>query len=287
MTSALVEMSEALAGLVAQMAERVVALPGRRGQWSSGFWLDRKRILLAEHAVQRSEGFEILLPTGKVAAASLLGRDPGVDLAIAQVEGEAGPPSELHFSDDLRPGHFALAVSLSPDTGLSAAWGMVASVGEGIRTWRGGKLEKTIRLDLAASLGLNGALVVGMDGLAIGLATQVLSRHSVIAVPGSNLLAFADRVERLGRRGRPYLGVGLQAVEAPRGMIVLSVEPASPSAERLLVGDVILRIGEVEALGVAEVQNVLDPDRIGDKIPLEVQRAGQILQLEIEIGERR
>ena len=100
------------------------------------------------------------------------------------------------------------------------------------RTWRGGRLDAYIRLDLTLYPGSSGGLVINVDGEALGIATSALSRIAGLAIPSATIDRVVDEILSRGHVARGYLGVGLQPVELPdnqKGLIVLSVEPDGPA----------------------------------------------------------
>ena len=165
-------------------------------------------------------------------AARLAGSDPGTDIAVLRVEDSAhaavpkagGPP---------KPGQIALNLGRSPDSGVNATMGIVSAVSGAWRTWRGGRLDHYIRLDLTVYPGSSGGVVVNTAGEALGIATSALSRIAGLAIPTVSIDRVVDEILARGRVARGYLGVGLQRVELPdhqKGLIVLSLEPEGPAA---------------------------------------------------------
>lgn len=69
-------------------------------------------------------------------------------------------------------------------------------------------------------------------------------------------------------------------------MIVLSVEENSPSSAALLMmGGVILTMGGQPVRDFANIQEFLEPPHVGKQIPLRIYRAGQEIDLKVEIGQ--
>ena len=115
--------------------------------------------------------------------------------------------------------------------------GIISAIGPAWRTWRGGRLDSYIRLDLTLYPGSTGGLVVNVAGEAIGIATPALSRIAGVAIPAPNIDRAVEEILKRGRVSRGYLGVGLQPVEISdhqKGLIILSVESGGPAAKRPL-----------------------------------------------------
>src|ERR1700744_5511764 len=90
MASQLVELSNALAAATEEAAAHVVAVHSEsRGSASGVVWRSGV-IVTSEHALRRDEDIRVTLADGRVAQATLVGRDPSTDLAVlkcAEIEG--------------------------------------------------------------------------------------------------------------------------------------------------------------------------------------------------------
>jgi S1-C subfamily serine protease len=290
MHNPLLELSQQLSINVAAAAQSIVSVLAHRKSHASGLLIDSTHILTTDHTIEMEDEIRVVLPNHQVVAASLLGRDPGSDLALLQLAQALPsdiPPPSLVFAGDPHPGELVLAVSRSPETGPNASMGILSSVSGPFRTWRGGKLDLLITLDLALYPGSSGGVVLRADGSILGLATAGLSRSAALTIPATNLESFAQILLAQGHIPRGYLGVGLQPIAQPNGMIILSIEPDSPSAQaNLFVGDVILTINGHPATDFTCVQEVLEPQNIGVEVPMRILRAGQEVDITIRIAAR-
>jgi S1-C subfamily serine protease len=288
MSNELAALSNQLAAAVEQAAQSVVAVHARPRLSSSGvFW--RPGILVtAEHTIRREEEITVTLPDGSTAPATLAGSDPGTDVAVLRTD-RPGTPIP-HAAALPVPGNLALTLGRSQDSGINATMGIVSAVSGAWRTWRGGRLDAYLRLDLTLYPGSSGGVVINPAGEAIGIATSVLSRLAGVAIPATTLDRVVDEILTRGRVARGYLGVGLQPVELPdhqKGLIVLSLEPAGPSAKAgVLVGDILVSLAGRPVPDTDDIQSVLESHRVGESIEAEVLRGGVSTKLAIAIGER-
>ena len=287
MHNPLIELSQSLAEIVAIASQSLVAVSAPKNCYQSGILVDNSRILTVDAGIDLDEDQQVLLPNGEVAATTLLARDPGIDLALLKLHTPYEAAPTLGLADGATLGELIIGVSRSPETGPNASLGMLSSLSGSWRTWKGGKLDAFIKLDLPIYPGVAGGLAMRADGTVLGLISAGLVRGVAVAIPASNLHRFVETVSAHGELGRGYLGVGLQPVPQPAGMIVLSVEPDSPSsAAQLMVGDVILTIGGQAAVDYGAVQEFLEPPHVGQTVPLHVYRAGKELEMQIQIGRR-
>lgn len=287
MHNPLIHLSDTIAQLAGNGAQVVVTIQAARKANVTGFLIDQKRILTTEIGVELDGELPVLLPDGSVSTASLLGRDPAVGIALLALDQEWPEAVGMPLAQGATLGELVVVVGRDAETGLNAGLGIVGGLSGAWRSWKGGKIDGFIRIDGLVG-GLNhGGLVLRADGTILGLATGGLVRGATVVIPSSNLHHFVEAVEAHGELGRGYLGVGLQPIPQPAGMIVLSVEHGSPcEAANLLVGDVIVAIGGERVHDFATIQEFLEPPHIGAKVPVRVVRAGQEIELWVEIGRR-
>jgi S1-C subfamily serine protease len=264
---------------VEQASASIIAVHGRRGIGSSGISWQDNLILTSAEGVRVEEGIKVLLPDGRVTTAKLRGRDSGTDLAVLEVEAVL---PKLEFADDkaLKVGQLALAVGRTLNTGPIASLGMISGVSTEWKTWRGGKIDPFVRLDISAYSTLSGGPVLDEAGKVIGLVSTGLSRSSVFAITRSTIDRIAGKLSQQGYVSRGFLGVTLQQVGP--GIMLIGVDPEGPAAASgLLLGDVLVEFAQPELLS-----EFLERTPAGQTVKLKVLRAGVLQDLEVRVGER-
>lgn len=289
MADQLAAFSEELSAAVKRAGQSVVAVHARPRFSSSGVFWRPGIVVTAEHTIRREEDITVTLPNGSSASAVLAGSDPGSDLAVLRIE-SAGIDAAAAAPAVPAPGNLVLAIGRSHDSGVNATMGIVSAVSGSWRTWRGGRLDHYIRLDLRLYPGSSGGVAINHEGQAIGIATSVLSRIAAVAIPASTVNRVVEEILTRGRVVRGYLGVGLQPVELPdhqKGLIVLSVEPKGPAASAgVMVGDVLRSLGGRAVSDTDDVQSVLELHPVGQNVEAELLRGGVLTKVSIAIGER-
>jgi S1-C subfamily serine protease len=250
-----VGLSAQLADAVARVESSVVRVTGRPGPPASGIAWSEDTVVTADHVVEveHEEGLRIGLPDGREQPATLLGRDPSVDLAVLRVHG-AGlvPPSGATASP--RAGSLALAVG-RPGAGPSASLALISSVEAPTRTHRGGVLQRGIRVDAVLYPGFSGSALVDVTGAVLGMNVSPFPTPGPgLAIPWAELGPLVEAIVRQGRVVRGYLGIGVQAVDldAPaqalaggqtRGLLVTQVAVDGPAAAAgFFQGDLLLSL---------------------------------------------
>jgi S1-C subfamily serine protease len=291
----LLALSNDLASAVERAARSVVAVHARPRLPSTGVHWRPGIVVTAEHTVRVEEQIRVAWPDGRTAPASLVGRDPGTDLAVLRIAEADWSVAEAPDSDDLKVGHLVLAVGYGP----RASWGVVSAVGGAWRTWRGGEVDRFIRVDLVLYPGFSGGPLVDAAGRMAGLVTSALSRRHELAVPTSTVTRVVDELLATGRISRSYLGLGLQPVRLPealrhlapspngRGLIAVSIEADGPAARAgLMLGDVLVALEGAPLQDPDDVQAVLAGRHPGAAVTASLVRAGAPLEVPITLGER-
>jgi S1-C subfamily serine protease len=299
MTQELIELSNALAQATGRAAAGVVAVHTETRGSSSGIVWRSGVIVTSEHALRRDEEIQVTLPDGRVVPATLAGRDPSTDIAVLKcAEADTAVPE---FGDvaALKPGSLTLIVGRTRASGPVAAFGVVSLLTADRRAWTGASLAPYIRLDVGLQPTAVGGAVVDAHGKVIGLATPRFARFGAIAVPASAINKIADTLLKQGRIPRGYLGVGLQPVRLPNAFretlqrnektaaIVLDVHPDGPADKAgIVIGDILVSIGDQPITGLEDVQALLAGDAIGKTLPLKFVRAGAVQDGNIVVAER-
>lgn len=290
--------SHTLVQLVERASGGVVAVKAAPYRVVTGLSLSEDLIVVADHTLQR-EGRVPIQASGISSTATILGREPSLDLAFLKVEGVKLTPLPSADATSFRAGMLAAVIGMTMDVGPSASLGILGAVGGQRRTWRGGTLDTFLRLDVNLYPSQSGAAVVDIEGKLIGMATPGLLRHSAVAVPVATLERISEELLREGRIRHGYIGVGLQPVtilktlrnkhgiEAESGLIVLSVETDSPAEQAgLQLGDVLISIDSKALEDVDDLQALLRGDAVGKPVKAKLLRGGEPVEAEITIGER-
>jgi S1-C subfamily serine protease len=299
-TGPLVEFSDGLAGAVERAGRSVVRVDARRRQSASGVvWTADGLIVTADHVVERDEDLTVGLADGRKVGASIVGRDPGTDLALLRVQA-TGLPAVEHGAAP-KVGHLALVVG-RPGDDLATSIGVVSALGGPVRTWRGGRLESFIRTDATFYPGFSGGPLVDLAGRMIGLATSRFGQGegAGLAIPLETITRVTTSLQSHGRVRRGFLGLSSQPVGLPEtlrqglgleqesGLLVVGVEKDGP-AERggLMIGDILVALAGESVRDTDDLRSLLGPERVGQAATARIVRGGEARDLTVTVGERR
>jgi len=290
----LATLSDGLANAVQRAGRSVVAVHGRRRFPASGLaWRD-DQVVTASHVLERDSDLSVTSSDGAQHPARIVGRDSGSDLAVLAVQGASLHPIERAVGGNLSAGHLVLAVGRPGTPEPIASFGAVSSVGGAWRTAQGGLLEAYIRADVALLPGLSGGALVDVSGNVVGLLSAYLAGGDPVAIPIDTVDAVVKRILTGGSLRRAYLGVSTQAVELQdvlrlrlgleqtAGLMLLGLEPGAP-AERagLLLGDILLAIGDRTVEDGEALQMALGPDVVGKSVTIRLIRGGDLREVSL------
>ena len=285
----LLTLSNDLATAVEHAARAVVGVNARRRFGSTGVHWRPGLVVTADHTVEVDEDITVTTPDGGTLAATVAGRDPAVDLAILRVDAGGLPVADV-ATEPARVGHIVLAVG----RGTRASWGVISAIGSERR-----QRPEMLGLDLTLYPGFSGGPLVDARGRVVGITTSGSRRHLQLAIPAATVDRMVDELLRRGRLPRPYLGVGTQQVqlgealrqrlgtEQRTGVIVVDVQPESPAARAgILLGDVIVAIGDARITEPTELRAALKPQHVGETITVSIVRGGEPRDVRLTVGER-
>jgi S1-C subfamily serine protease len=294
---ALAALSNDLADAVARVSHSVVAIHARRRIPSSGVIWRNGIVATANHTITRDEDISVTLPDGSSTAAVLAGRDPSTDIAVLRIDSTAAA-AEAAEDDQLQVGRLVLAVG-RPGTQVTASLGIVSAVGGEWRTWRGGRIDRFVRLDLSVYDGFSGSPLVDASGQVLGLNTSGLSRAAALALPNTTVNRIVDELIQRGRIVRGYFGIAVQPVRLPEpmrrqlgldarvGLVIISLESDGPANRAgLLLGDIITGLDDRDVADPSDILGFLASETIGKEVGFRIVRAGAGKTVPVTVGER-
>ncbi len=295
--NALTDLSDALANAVEKAAHSIVTVDARRRFAATGIiWTADGVIVTADHVVERDEPITITLPDGSEAPATIIGRDPGSDIAVLKIEKSGLTPIE--HGGTAKVGHLALALGRPASGEPGASFGVISAVGGAWRTFRGGTVEGYLRSDTTFYPGFSGGPLVDGGGRALGLNSSRLGRGAGMTIPIAAVATVVEALRTSGKIKRGYLGIGSQAVQLPEalaaalggqasGLLIVGVEPGSPAdVAGLLLGDILVAMGGTPLTETDDLQGQLGPDSVGKASPAVILRGGERREITITVGER-
>ena len=248
------------------------------------------------HALGREDGLRVRRHDGETFEAELAGWDPTTRLAVLRVAALGASPV-TPASGAARVGHLALAIARSWSNVVTASAGIVSVIGGPLPTGRHRAIDQVIRTTAPMHSGFAGGAFIDTTGGLLGVATAASIRGLGVVIPTAIAWKTAATVLEHGRLRRGYLGIAGQAVALPEnqrgtenrteGLLVVAVTAGSPAADAsVLVGDIVLALGETPIASPEDLLDLLVQTQIGRQVSLQVLRGGTVVKVAVTVGAR-
>ena len=264
----------------------------------SGFIIDEKGIVVTNnHVIQGAEDILVRVNGDKDYKASVLGADPGMDIAVLQIEtDEKFVPVKFGDSDKARIGDWVIAIGNPFGFGGTVTSGIISARNRSIGLSR---YEDFIQTDASINQGNSGGPLFNMEGDVIGINTAILGPSGNIgigfSIPSNNATRVISQLIEFGETKRGWLGVRIQYVtneiaeveklDRPRGALVASVAEGSPSDDAgIKPGDIILEFDGKLINEMTELPKIVAATDVGKKVYVKVWRNQREIMKNIILG---
>lgn len=279
------------------------AANGRRGGVGSGVVIAPDGLVLTNsHVVEGAKEVRLLDGEGHVMEARRLGEDPDTDLALLRAGSARNLRSAaLGDSKKLRRGQLVVAIGNPLGFESTVTAGVISALGRSLRAGSGRLIEDVIQTDAALNPGNSGGPLVSSRGQVIGINTAIIKgAQGICFAVASNTAQFVlSELIKHGRVRRSYIGVSAQTTAVPRrhahnagidnvsGAMITALEPNGPAAAAgLMTLDTIVRADGESVTGVDDLIRLLNSERIGRAIAINVLRRGSLRTFELTPLER-
>lgn len=275
----------------------------KRTGLGSGVILDAKEgyIVTNNHVIEKADDIVVTLSDGRKLDATIVGRDPGADVAIIQVEAKNLTAIKTADSNKLRVGDFVVAIGNPFGLGQTVTSGIVSALGRsglGIESY-----EDFIQTDASINPGNSGGALVNLRGELIGINTAIVGPNggSVgigFAIPVNMAQQIIGQLIEHGEVKRGRLGFTAQDltpdlaeafdINQSKGVVVARVlEDSAADKAGMLEGDIIIAVNGEEVDNKTDIRNIIGLIRVGTKIEIDIVRNGKSKRLVATIAERK
>ncbi|TAK04939.1 trypsin-like serine protease [Patescibacteria group bacterium] len=278
----------------------------------SGFLVSADGLIVTNrHVVDgNDDSYEVVLSDGRTFEGKVLARDPLLDLALLDIEGEGFPTVALGDSDALRVGQTVVAVGNAlSELANTVTKGIVSGINRRIVAGGvGGSevIEEAIQTDAAINPGNSGGPLVNLAGEVVGVNAAVnRSAQGVgFAIPINAAKDVVASVREHGRIVRPWIGVRYVLItpefakannlSVTHGALVvrgetqteLAVIPGSPAdTAGIKENDIILSVDGNDVTAERSLAALIRGKKSGDQITLVVQSQGKERNVTLTLSE--
>jgi 2-alkenal reductase len=288
----------------------------------SGFIFDREgHIITNNHVATAAPELLVNLADDRTVPATLLGADPGSDLAVVKIDllPEELTVAQLGESSTLQVGQRAIAIGNPFGLERTVTTGVISSLGRTLsRDDSDFQIAEVIQTDAAINPGNSGGPLLNSQGQVIGVNTAIRSLTGVnsgvgFAIPVDVVSRVVPELIAHGRYRHPWIGISgrtiaqemVEAMDLPvdTGVLIFTVEPDSPAKKAELQGgvrevvvsglpmraggDILVAINGVTVKNFDDLINFLaSRTGVDDEVTLTVVRDGAEITVDVILEER-
>ena len=265
----------------------------------SGFIVSPDGVILTNaHVVRDAKEVTVKLQDRREYRARVLGSDPKTDVAVLKIDAKNLPVVPIGKPSELKVGEWVLAIG-SP-------FGLDSTVTAGVVSAKGRSLPDDsnvpfIQTDVAVNPGNSGGPLFNTRGEVVGINSQIYSQTGgyqglSFAIPIDVAYRIKEQLVATGTVKHAKLGVTVQEVNqsfadsfklaSPEGALVSSVERGGAADQAgVKSGDVIRKLNGQPIVASGDLPAMLSVSMPGDKVTLDVWRAGKLVQLKASLAD--
>lgn len=289
---------------------------GRRGtveETGSGVIIRQKKppglfVITNAHVIARTplNTIQVHLHDGRILTPQRVWSDEATDVAVLNLNARGLQAAEWGDSDQLRIGHFVLAMGSPFNLSHSVSLGIISAKGRRSLQLGAGDIinQDFLQTDAAINPGNSGGPLVDVQGRIVGINTAIATTNGAFtgvgfSIPSRLVQRIANELLIHGRVRRAYLGVVLDpdftAEEARqlklprfRGARVLQVTKDTPAAlAGIRADDVVTEFEETTVIDFDHLINLVSLQPIGTTVTLGLWRNGRAMRIRVELTDRK
>jgi S1-C subfamily serine protease len=293
----------------------------RQKALGSGFVIDKAgHIATNFHVVEGAETVEVSFSNRDSVKARVVGTDPSTDIAVLEVNVDAGAltPLDLGDSDRLQVGDSVVAIGNPFGLERSVTAGIVSALHRPLTAPNDFTIDDVIQTDAAINSGNSGGPLIDARGRVVGVNSAIATGNTGaqgnigigFAVPINTVRDVASQLIERGKVEHAFLGIGVQPVDrevsrlfdlpVKRGLMVVRVYESSAADKAglsagtdevvvsgesyLLGGDILLAIDGRELATGEDLRDAISARKPGDKLTIEAYRGSEKRSFEVTLG---
>lgn len=258
-------------------------------------------IVTNNHVIEDANKITVKLRDGEEYEASLIGTDSDTDIAVIKIDASGLISAVYGDSSSLIVGDEVVAIG-NPlgELGGTATFGRISATDRNISI--DGKAMTLIQTDASINPGNSGGGLFNEYGELIGIVVAKSTGSDVeglgFAIPVNTVKQIAQQLVDDGYvKGKPALGVTLIDLTSARnaimygvrntGIYISSVDSTQAQQAGLQKGDMLYYIGDVQITDTETLQQAINSYKVGEKAKVTVVRGSEIIELTVEISEKK
>ena len=286
------------------VSRSVVIVRSETGQGSGIALDDQRRVVTNAHVLGDSETVQVLLPSGRMVEARIIGSDIRRDVAVIELDDVDNSlvPARFASSQNLRVGQLAVAVGSPFELNQTVTSGIVSAIGR-VEPSYGCEIAgpmsaecagvAMIQTDAPINPGNSGGPLADRNGHVIGMNTSIRTEGFLsanvgvgFAIPSDTVLLVAQRLISREPIGTAFLGIlGETPTDGRAGALLLEVQESSPAyVAGLEVGDLIVRVDRRPILNMQALRADIQLRLPDEEVVLEYIRGEKILETTVRLA---
>ena len=265
----------------------------------SGVIVDGKgHIVTNHHVIAGSDKISVELADGRRTPATVVGRDPGTDLAVLKIDLKNLPVMTLGRSDRIAVGDVVLAIGTPLGLSQTVTHGIISAIGRaqlGVAVY-----ENFIQTDAAISVGNSGGALVNTRGELVGINTAVLGKNLGaegigVAIPVDLVRGVMSEILQHGRVIRGWIGIVVDEISEAEmremrlphaGVVISNLYRNSPALEvGLARGDMIETVDGASVRGARDALARIASHKPGGTVTITGMRGEQRFTVKVPVVE--
>ncbi|MDP7591634.1 MAG: trypsin-like peptidase domain-containing protein [Litorilituus sp.] len=250
-------------------------------------------ILTSLHVIENADLIQVLLQSGQLFPAELIGFDQITDLAVLKVNATNLPVIPQKSDQHPLAGDIVLAIGNPLNLGQTVTQGIISATG------RNGLSNTSyldfLQMDAAINNGNSGGALINSNGVLVGINshkfTQSNPQRNIQGIFFAVPYKLADKVMREiienGRVVRGWLGVSAERyLNDVKGFIVSAVTVNSPAhIGGVQAGDVVYQIGGLTINSITQALDIVAETKPNTSLTLKFYRQGKSIETTVLIQE--
>ena len=294
---------ERVAETVLPSVVHIRATTAQGGGTGSGVVLQSDGVILTNNHVVAgvADGGELTVTfhDGRTVPATILGRDPGADVAVIRAEGVTDAvPVEIGRSAELAVGQPVVAIGSPLGLQGTVTTGIVSALDRPVVSGDGSgdtSVLNAIQTDAPINPGNSGGALVDMDGRLIGINSAIATLGAAsggqsgsiglgFAIPVDQARWIADRILDTGSSSRAVLGVSGEDAADGGARITVVAEGSAAADAGLRVGDVVTLVGDTRIDGIEKLIATVRSAMPGSTVEVTIVRDGATQTVPVTLG---
>ena len=292
--------------------DSVVLVQADAGQ-GTGWVYDDSVVVTNQHVVGAAREVDVRFNDGEWRTGTVLGTDANSDLAAIEVPNQPAGASPIPLqSGEPVVGQEVVAIGNPFALSGSVTTGVVSGTDRAIPAPTGYRIPDAVQTDAAVNPGNSGGPLMSLDSEVVAVVNSGGGDNIAFGISAALTERVIPNLVEDGEYEHAYVGLSFTAVtpavaaandlEAPRGLLVLSVDPDGPSAGLLdgsgdtafvdgrrvrVGGDVVLSVDGVDVDTFEQLLSLLAlRTSPGDTVTVEFLRDGERRTVDVELGVR-